>query len=150
MTDGTTDGIEELQETTLRRETRKPLGEAGGQNGRELALLIAKLADDVKASDIVLLDVGDAVGYADYFVVCTGNTDRQVKAIHDTVLQGVKDELRIVPKRAEGVAEASWILLDFVDVVLHAFTPDARDFYRLDRLYGDVPREEFQGDIPQG
>lgn len=138
-----TEGIDELQETTLRRASREPLGEAGGRDGHELALAIAKLADDVKAQDIVLLQVGDAVGYADWFVVCTGNTDRQVKAVHDSVMQGIKDDERIVPKRVEGVTEARWILMDYVDVVLHVFTPDARDFYRLDRLYGDVPREAF-------
>lgn len=138
-----TEGIDELQETTLRREAREPLREAGGRDGRALALAIAKLADDVKAQDIVLLEVGDAVGYTDWFVLCTGNTDRQTKAIHDTVLQGIKDDERIVPKRVEGVTEARWILMDYVDVVLHVFTPEARDFYRLDRLYGDVPREPF-------
>lgn len=141
-----------LQETTLDREAgaAKPLREGSGEDGRALALAIAKVADDMKAQDIVLIHVADAVGYADYFVVCTGNTDRQVKAVHDAVLKTIKDDLRVIPKRAEGVTEATWILLDYLDVVLHVFTPDARDFYRLDRLYGDVPSEPYGSEPARG
>jgi ribosome-associated protein len=140
-----TESSESLQETILDREAgaSEPVREGSGADGRALALKIAKVADDMKAQDIVLIHVADAVGYADYFVVATGNTERQVKAIHDNVLKAVKDDLRIIPKRAEGVTEARWILLDYLDVVLHVFTPDARDFYRLDRLYGDVPSEPY-------
>jgi ribosome-associated protein len=147
-----TESSESLQETTLDREagSRQPLREGSGADGRALALKIAQVADDLKAQDIVLIDVGDAVGYADYFVVCTGNTERQVKAVHDNVLQAVKDDLRIIPKRAEGVTEARWILLDYLDVVLHVFTPEARDFYRLDRLYGDVPSEPYGSEAARG
>lgn len=134
-----------LQQSTLSRE-QQPVREGGGGDGRALALRIAGLADDLKAQDIVLLNVADAVGYADYFVLATGNTDRQTKAIHDAVLKGIKDEERVIPKRVEGVTEATWILMDYLDVVLHIFTPDAREFYRLDRLYGDVPSERFGGD----
>lgn len=131
-----------LQQSTLDR-SQEPVREGGGGDARALALRIAELADDLKAQDILLLNVADAVGYADYFVLATGNTDRQTKAIHDTVLKGIKDEERIIPKRVEGVTEATWILMDYLDVVLHVFTPDAREFYRLERLYGDVPREPF-------
>jgi ribosome-associated protein len=138
-----TETPETLQQTTLDRTTDTPVREGGGGDPRALALLIAEIADDIRAKDIALLNVADAVGYADYFVVCTGNTERQVKAVHDAVLKRVKDDERLIPKRVEGVTEATWILMDYLDVVLHVFTPDARDFYRLDRLYGDVPREAF-------
>ncbi|MDO9355924.1 MAG: ribosome silencing factor [Solirubrobacteraceae bacterium] len=143
---------ESLQETTLDREAgaSTPLREGSGEDARALALLIAKTADDMKAHDIVLIHVANAVGYADYFVVCNGNTDRQVKAIHDAVLKTVKDERRVIPKRVEGVSESRWILLDYLDVVLHVFTPDARDFYRLDRLYGDVPSEPYGTEPSRG
>ncbi len=143
---------ESLQETILHRDASvaKPLREGSGEDGRKLALAIAKAADDLKAQDIVLINVASAVGYADYFVVCTGNTERQVKAIHDTVMKAIKDDFRVIPKRAEGVTESRWILLDYLDVVLHVFTPDARDFYRLDRLYGDVPSEPYGSEPARG
>jgi ribosome-associated protein len=132
-----------LQQTTLDRQNQ-PVREGGGvDDPHALAARIARIADDLKAQDIVLLNVADAVGYADWFVLATGNTDRQTKAIHDAVLKEIKDEERVIPKRTEGVTEATWILMDYLDVVLHIFTPDARDFYRLDRLYGDVPRETY-------
>lgn len=131
-----------LQQTTLDRE-QTPVREGGVDDPRALARRIAQIADDLKAQDVVMLHVANAVGYADWFVLATGNTDRQTKAIHDAVLKDVKDVDRIIPKRVEGVTEATWILMDYLDVVLHIFTPDARDFYRLDRLYGDVPREEI-------
>ena len=139
-----TETPETLQQTTLDRTAEAPVREGGGDGDpRALALAIAEIADDIRAKDITLLKVADAVGYADYFVVCTGNTDRQVKAVHDAVLKEIKDDHRLIPKRVEGVTEATWILMDYLDVVLHVFTPDARDFYRLDRLYGDVPRETY-------
>lgn len=132
-----------LQQSTLDRQNQ-PVREGGGvEDPHALALRIARIADDLKAQDIVLLNVADAVGYADWFVLVTGNTDRQTKAVHDAVLKEIKDDERLIPKRVEGVTEATWILMDYLDVVVHIFTPDARDFYRLDRLYGDVPRETF-------
>lgn len=131
-----------LQQSTLDRENA-PVREGGVDDPRALAVRIAEIADGLKAQDIVLLHVADAVGYADWFVLATGNTDRQTKAIHDAVLKEIKDVDRVIPKRVEGVTEATWILMDYLDVVLHVFTPDARDFYRLDRLYGDVPRESY-------
>lgn len=139
-----TDSAESLKNATLQREGREPISEPGGHDARALAQRIAELADDMKADDIVLMEVGSTVGYADWFVVCNGNTDRQVKAIHDRVVQGIKDEMRIPAKRIEGLPEARWVLVDFVDVVLHVFTPEAREFYRLDRLYGDVPSRPFE------
>lgn len=106
---------------------------------RALADEIAALAADKKAVDVVELDVSDVLGYTDFFLVCSGNTDRQVKAIHDGIHQGLKDRHGLIPRRVEGVAEAHWVLMDYLDVVVHVFTPDARDFYRLESLWGEVP-----------
>jgi ribosome-associated protein len=108
-----------------------------------LAQLVAGYAADVKAIDLVELDLRDVLGYTDYFVICSGNTDRQTKAIHDRIHQGMKNEHGVLPRRVEGLAEARWILMDYLDVVVHVFTPDVRDFYRLEQLWGDVPRIEL-------
>ena len=108
-------------------------------NPEELAETIAALAADKKAADLVELDVRGVVGYTDFFLVCSGNTARQVKAIHDGIHQTLKDDHGLLPRRVEGLAEARWILMDYLDVVVHIFTPDARGFYRLEQLWGEVP-----------
>ena len=105
-----------------------------------LADAIAALAADKKAADIVVLDLRGVLGYTDYFVVCSGNTDRQTKAIHDRIHLGLKKEHGLLPRRVEGLGEARWILMDYLDVVVHVFTPEARDFYRLEQLWGEAPK----------
>ena len=77
--------------------------------------------------------------YTDYFVVATGGNPRQAKAIYHEVHTRLKKEAKLSPRNVHGAAEASWILADYLDVVLHVFTPEARDFYRLEELWGDVP-----------
>jgi ribosome-associated protein len=106
----------------------------------QLAGWIAEYASDVKAIDLVELDLREILGYTDYFVISSGNTDRQTKAIHDRVHEGLKKEHGIMPRRVEGLAEGRWILMDYLDVVVHIFTPDAREFYRLEQLWGEAPR----------
>ena len=105
----------------------------------QLAEAIAAQAADKKAIDLVELDVRGVLGYTDFFLVCSGNTGRQVKAIHDGIHRALKDDHGILPRRVEGVREARWILMDYLDVVVHIFTPEARDFYRLEQLWGEVP-----------
>jgi len=107
--------------------------------GAAMAEAIAGFASDKKAIEIVELDLRGVLGYADYFVICTGNTDRQVKAIHDGIHQGLKDDHGLLPRRVEGLTESRWVLMDYLDVVVHIFTPEARDFYRLEQLWGEVP-----------
>jgi ribosome-associated protein len=97
-------------------------------------------AADVKAIDLVRLDVGELLGYTDHFVIATGNTDRQVKAIHDGILEGMKREHGLNPRRVEGLPEAHWVLMDYLDVVVHLFTPEAREYYRLEQLWGEAPK----------
>ena len=104
-----------------------------------MAEAIAQLADDKKAIDIVELDLRGVLDYTDFFIVCTGNTDRQTKAIHDAIHFGMKREHGVLPERVEGVGEARWILMDYLDVVVHVFTPETRDYYRLEQLWGEVP-----------
>ena len=117
----------------------EPADQAASIDSAGLADRIAEIASDRKAIDIRVLDLREIVGYTDFFVVCSGNTERQTKAIHDAVYQALKDEQRLLPRRAEGVGEARWILLDYLDCVLHIFTPAAREFYRLENLWGEAP-----------
>jgi ribosome-associated protein len=98
-----------------------------------------RVAAAKKAHDPVVLDMAEAVGYTDYFVILSGASTRQVKAIADAVSQALR-AIGARPARAEGEREAEWILLDYLDIVVHVFTPGARDFYRLDALWRDVPR----------
>jgi ribosome-associated protein len=104
-----------------------------------LAERIAAIAADKKAIDIRVLDLRGVVTYTDFFVVCSGNTERQAKAIHDAVHQELKHSDRLLPRRTEGEREARWILLDYLDCVVHIFTPAARDYYRLEQLWGEAP-----------
>ena len=95
-------------------------------------------AADKKAQDIVVLSMDEAVSYTDFFVVVTGANTRQTKAISDEIQHRLRADRR--PARVEGEREGEWILVDFIDVVVHIFTTTARDFYRLETLWGDVPR----------
>ena len=111
------------------------------QEAEQLARRIVGAALDKKARDVVALDMRGVVSYTDFFVICTGNTERQTQAIEDGVYQELKrgDETRILPERVEGRTEARWILMDYGDCVVHIFTPAARDYYRLEMLWGEVP-----------
>src|SRR6266568_3336970 len=105
----------------------------------EQARRIAGLAQEKLAEDVVILDMRPACSYTDFFVICTGRNARQTKAIWDEVHERLKHEGRILPRRVEGASEGSWIIGDYLDTVLHVFTPEARDYYRLEDLWGDVP-----------
>ena len=105
-----------------------------------LARVIADFAADKKAIDVAELDLRGVLGYTDFFVVCSGNTDRQTKAIHDGIHFGLKQQHGLLPRRVEGLGEARWILMDYLDVIVHVFAPEAREFYRLEQLWGEAPR----------
>lgn len=105
----------------------------------DLAGEIARCALEKKAHDVLELDMRGLVGYTDFFVICSGRTDRQVKAIHDAIHEGLKRAHGILPRRVEGLGGAQWVLMDYLDVVVHLFTPATREFYRLERLWGEAP-----------
>jgi ribosome-associated protein len=107
--------------------------------GAALLGAIVGYAEDKKAIDVVELDLRGVLGYTDWFLVCSGNTGRQSKAIHDGILEGLKHDHDTLPRRVEGSAQAGWILMDYLDVVVHIFTPETRDFYRLEQLWGEAP-----------
>jgi len=112
----------------------------GVMDSAELASTIVELAADKKAIDLVELDVAEILDYTDRFIICSGNTDRQTKAIADGIAEGLKKDHGVIPRRIEGLPEARWILMDYLDVVVHVFTPDAREFYRLEQLWGEAPK----------
>ena len=97
-----------------------------------LARRIVDLAEDKKASDIVLLEIGRLTSMADYFVICSGQSERQLGAIADGIAEGLRDE-GVKPIGREGTAESHWVLVDFGSVIVHVFTPPERDYYQLEK-----------------
>jgi ribosome-associated protein len=106
--------------------------------GLELARRVVDLAADKKAADIVLLGVGELTTLADYFVICSGGSERQLAAIADGISEGLKAE-GVRPIGREGGAGAHWLLLDYGAVIVHIFAPPERDFYQLERLWAEAP-----------
>ncbi|HTA14193.1 MAG TPA: ribosome silencing factor [Solirubrobacteraceae bacterium] len=114
-------------------------------SSQELLAEICRYAEDKKAVELVELDLRGVLGYTDWFVISSGNTERQTKAIHDGILEGLKHEHELLPRRVEGLTSADWILMDYLDVVVHIFTPITREFYRLEQLWGEAPARRAQG-----
>lgn len=108
-------------------------------SGEQLARRVAAIADAKQAEEIVVLDVRELVGYTDFLVICTARNERLAKAIHDEVYAQLKADGRL-PDHVEGERNPSWVLMDYLDCVLHVFLPDAREYYRLENLWGEAPR----------
>jgi ribosome-associated protein len=104
----------------------------------DLAVLAARVIDDKKGSDILILHVGDIVGITEYFVIASASNVRQVGAIVDAMLGEVRETSGRGPLRSEGVREKQWVLVDYGDVVVHVFADEARRFYEIERLYKDL------------
>ena len=100
----------------------------------EVARKAVEAASDKQASDVVLLDVREICGFASYFVVCNGESERQIRAIHDEIEHGLKRE-GVLPHHREGELDSGWLLLDYGDVIVHVFSSDERGFYRLEELW---------------
>jgi len=117
-------------------------------SAEQLVEAITGFACDRKATDIVSLDLRGIISYTDFFVICTGRSDRQTKAIADAIHEGMKAEHGILPHRVEGRTEARWILIDYLDVVVHVFTTEAREYYRLEQLWGEAPSSRRAVGVP--
>jgi len=102
------------------------------------------LSDSKGAEEIVVLDMRDLVSYTDFLVICTARNERQARAIVDEVKLRVKKDQELLPGGMEGDGSAGWIVLDYLDCVLHVFTEEARQRYRLEELWREAPREEMQ------
>jgi ribosome-associated protein len=109
---------------------------------RHKALLSAKAAYDKKGADIRLLHVSALFGLADYFMICSGDSPRQVQALADAV-DKMLAQAGCSPSSVEGTGHANWILMDYNDLIVHVFRKEAREFYGLDQLWGDAPRTRF-------
>jgi ribosome-associated protein len=107
--------------------------------GREIALVAARAAAIKQAADVTILDVGGLIVITDYFVICSGQTERQVKTIVEEVEKAVRG-IGERPVRREGEVDARWVLLDYVDAVIHVFAQPEREYYDLERLWRDAPR----------
>lgn len=108
-----------------------------------IAQRIAGIAVDKLAEDVLILDMREFCSFADYFVIASGRNARQVKGVADEMIVKLKQESRLIPRAIAGEREADWIVIDYIDVVVHAFTPEQRAFYRLEDLWSDVPRVEL-------
>jgi len=120
-------------------EARAPVDKAS----LDLAMAIAEAADDRKAGNITILQTGDVSYLADYFVIATGFSNVQVRAIANSIESALKDSFERNPLRTEGMSEGRWVLKDYGEVIVHIFMPDDREFYDLEAFWGHAKRIEF-------
>lgn len=123
---------------TTRKKAKAEGDQPAEQEAQALARRIVDLASDKKAADIVLLEIRGLTTLADYFVICSGASERQLGAIADGIVEGLREE-GMRPIGREGGANAHWVLIDFGSVVVHIMAPPERDFYQLERLWADAP-----------
>lgn len=120
-----------------------PVSTAANHDAYELALAIAQAADDRKGGDIALLNVSEVSYLADYFVIVTGFSQAQVRAIARSIEDKLETEFQRLPAQTEGQSEGNWVLLDYGDVIVHIFMPQERDYYSLEAFWGHADRTSF-------
>jgi ribosome-associated protein len=123
-----------------------PVSPAGteGDTSRDAAVLAARTAWDMKASDVTVLDVGALLSIAGYFVIASASNPRQVGAVVEEIEARLKAQLARSPIRSEGIREQQWTLLDYGDVVVHVFLDSVREFYEIERLYREAPSVDWR------
>lgn len=117
---------------------------SAGVSAEQVARLAAQVAYDKKAEDIEVLDLSELSDVCDYYVIATGSNNRLVDSVIDEVEEKVREKLGEKPFSIEGREEKSWILMDYGSVLVHVFTPEAREHYRLEKLWGDAPKLELE------
>jgi ribosome-associated protein len=117
---------------------------SGGADTAALARRLAELADSKGATDVVVLDMRKLVSYTDHLAICTARNERQAKAIVDEVRQRLKSERGLLPGGTDGEGSDGWVVLDYLDAVLHVFTEEARKRYQLEDLWREAPRLEVR------
>lgn len=120
-----------------------------GPKSEALARRLAEIADAKKAEEIVILDMRALVSYTDFLAICSARNERQAKAIVDEVRVQVKQESGILPGGVDGAGEDGWVVLDYLDCVLHVFTAEARERYQLEDLWHEAPRLRLDLDAPE-
>jgi ribosome-associated protein len=113
-------------------------------SSKDFAIEIARIADDKKADEVLVLHVGEVLGITEYFVLSGASNPRLVGAIADEVTSQMRERYGRSPIRTEGIREQMWVLVDYGDVVVHVFAEETRRFYEIERLYKDVPKVEWQ------
>ena len=113
-------------------------------SSKDFAIEIARIADDKKADEVLVLHVGEVLGITEYFVLSGASNPRLVGAIADEVTSQLRERYGRSPIRTEGIREQMWVLVDYGDVVVHVFAEETRRFYEIERLYKDVPKVEWQ------
>lgn len=136
--------IPDLESLSRRPRPQKPEGGADLEQIHTRALLAARAAADVKGEDVKVLDMHELVTYTDYLVLCTGRNTRLTRRIMEEVAFKLKQEYGLVPSGTEGSSAGDWILLDYLDFIVHVFTPEAREFYRLDVLWKQASVESVE------
>ncbi len=114
------------------------MGRFIGLESQALARRIVDIASDKQAADIVLLDLRDVSLIADYFVICTGTSERQIKALTDDIVETLAREEKVKPLQVEGLPDSGWVLLDYGGVVVHIFAPESRSYYRLEKIWSQA------------
>ncbi len=134
--------------TAAKRPRRKPEPSAK-ELIHQTALKAAHYALEKKAEDIHVLDLTGITSMTDYFIVATGSSDRQVKAIAENVVSEMRDTEGVQAWKSEGWDSLQWLIIDFVDFVVHVFQPEARKFYNIERLWADAPMEVVTDEVPK-
>jgi ribosome-associated protein len=127
---------------------RKPTQKIARRSGKRLTGDVAKAvraALDKKALDVVVLDLRNTPAFTDFFVLCSGASTRQVTAIVDAIEETLRKS-KVRPAHIEGYERAEWVLMDFFTFIVHVFTPQTREFYSLERLWGDAERIEVENE----
>ena len=120
------------------RDNGSPAAQASLSEGRERALLLADIISDTPARDTIVLDIHQLSPFTDYFVITAGANERQLRAINRTIAERMA-EAGVRPQRVEGAPSSGWIVLDFGDVLVHIFSEELREFYRLEDLWAEAP-----------
>ena len=126
------------QQTTITQDRSNPIIDS-----KELALQVAKAAEDKKAQDITLLKVSDVSYLADYFVIVTGFSRTQLNAIAESIEEQIEEKFNLQPIRVSGKREGNWVVQDYGDVIVHSFLPEEREYYNLEAFWGHAERIEF-------